>query len=125
MSFWNSVHVKSSRKFHLCYYCYRKIDEGSPCFHETGTYDGEFNDYYLCERCEGLISSGGVWYDGEELGSFHDSLFGADIVFCPNCGSFDFDHIEYSDDMLSCKVDCNCGNTYVQDLSIEKLLAIK
>ena len=123
MSFWNSVHVKKARKQHQCAYCFCNIQEGIPCWHETGTYEGEINDYYLCERCEKLISSGGVWFDGSELGEFEDSLWETDFINCPECKSNNIYIEKYYENNTRGHAICeDCDNNYEIDLSAEHLL---
>jgi len=126
MSFWNSTHVKKSRKQHKCAYCFCHIQEGNPCWHETGTYEGEINDYYLCERCEKLISSGGIWFDGSELDEFEDNLWETDFKNCPECKSNNVYIEKYSSDHLIGYAICeDCDNNYEVDLSAENLLKKK
>jgi uncharacterized protein YbaR (Trm112 family) len=123
MSFWNSVFVKKARKQHQCAYCFCHIQEGIPCWHETGTHEDEFNDYYLCERCKKLIVFGGIWYDGDELGEFEDNLWETDFLMCPKCKSYNTHIDKYFDSKTRCSVICeDCDNEYNVDLSAENLL---
>lgn len=56
MSFWNSIERKA-RKEHSCIYCGKTIEKGETYSRESGTFEGEFNDYCLCLRCVWLINS--------------------------------------------------------------------
>jgi hypothetical protein len=55
MSFWNSKTIKKTRKQHKCEFCGRIILIGSSCSSESGTYEGNFQHYYLCNRCVKFI----------------------------------------------------------------------
>jgi hypothetical protein len=126
MSFWNSTHISKSRKDHKCEFCNVIIPKNSFCWNEAGTFDDDFSNYYLCERCKKLICSGSeTWTDDydNELLNFYDCLYESDIINCPKCNSTDIDIVEYSDDRMSCKIECNeCDNIYSLDLSAENLL---
>lgn len=123
MSFWNSRHVKKTQKTHKCAYCGSKIPVGSSCFHETGTYDGDFNDYRLCERCGRLINNYRNEFCSEnEIGEFTEDLVNTDILDCPNCHKARFSEYDFSEDSLSIEIECdNCDHTYTVDLSFEAI----
>jgi len=126
MSFWISKIVKHTKKPHRCEFCGVKIPVGSSCHNEVGTYCGDFNNYYLCERCRTLLTSKqGPWdNDGDELGEFHDILFDSDMLVCPKCGKSNHREYDYSDDMLSIDLECNnCDHKYTVDLSAKALMA--
>jgi DNA-directed RNA polymerase subunit RPC12/RpoP len=124
--FWDSNYVKKSRKDHVCEFCYGKILQSSSCYHEHGKYDGEFQDYYLCERCRELVDSRDErweWHESGELGEFHELFIDGGYIKCPKCGSNNYDKIDYSKDALSCTISCdNCDNEYKLNLSAENLL---
>lgn len=125
MSFWRSKKIKSVRKVHYCEMCNAKIDIGSSCSYEVGTYEDEFNSYYLCDRCRNLLDHDkSTWLgDDNELIQFEDTLFELGIVQCPKCGKNELEdwHYKYSDKLvIKCK--CTCGYEYEVDLSSENLL---
>ena len=119
MSFWNEDKRKA-RKEHKCYYCGKIIKKDELYYRETGVYDNEFYDYCLCERCRWIIDK----YEepGEDLSDFLEVIFNNDFLCCPKCGSINMREHEFSQDKMSCECECdNCGNTWVEDLSLEAL----
>jgi len=84
MSFWNSRHLKA-RKQHICIYCNKAILPGETYWRETGTFDGDFNDYCLDEVCKVAVHK--FVENGEELGNLFESLTAQGIVECPDCKS--------------------------------------
>ena len=124
MSFWNSVYVNKSRKEHFCIYCETNIAKGNSCWHETGIFEGDFNDYYLCGRCKELINSGYPWYEnGEGLGTLFDNLVNSDIVICPDCKSYNYSYVEHIFDPEAYVFECkNCKKIYKIYLSSKNLL---
>lgn len=122
MNFWNSRHVTKTKKEHRCIYCRCKIKTGSSCWHETGTYDGDFNDYRICERCHHLFTDyRQEFIPDNEIGDFFiDDLQNTDILDCPKCGKQNFREYDFSSDCLSISIECdNCDHKYTVDLSIE------
>ena len=121
MSSWNSRHVKKTKKEHKCIYCRCKIEIGSSCWHETGTCDGDFNDYRLCERCHHLFTVYSQEFcPDSEIGEFFEDLLNCGIIECPNCHEDSYREWELSGDKQSIEIECdNCDHKYVVDLSIE------
>lgn len=125
MSFWHSTHIKKTRKEHHCEYCHVFLPIGSSCSNEFGLWDGEINNYYLCDRCSQLVHVGEPWLSDEgELGNLFDVLFDiGDSTDCPICGRMTSLE-DVDDDKMSCVVycdDCDCSFNF--DLSAENLLS--
>lgn len=126
MSFWSSRRVKKTRKEHICLFCNAAIPAGSTCSHESGMYEGEMNNYYLCDRCRELLSSSqGPWVDpwDNTLGEFVDCLASTGAGSCPRCSKQHYSGFEFATDMLSAENECcSCGHVYIIDLSAKALL---
>lgn len=119
MSFWSSKRHKA-RKEHYCQYCGKTIAIGEEYDRETGIYEGEFNDYCLCERCKWVIEN--IDTGSDELGDFNSTIFEYDLASCPSCGSINLREYDFSDDMQTMECECDkCDNTWVADLSITGL----
>ena len=117
MSFWNSIERKA-RKEHKCIYCGKTIEKGETYSRETGTFEGEFNDYCLCLRCLWLINS--FASDEEYLADIYETLFENDLIICPSCSSTNLREYDISNDKMSMNCECdNCDEKWVADLSIE------
>jgi transcription elongation factor Elf1 len=121
MSFWNSKKVKKTRKIHRCEFCTRKIPIGSSCSSESGVYEGDFQSYYLCNRCNTYINSKEIdLEDGFSYGDFFDFIYESGKLDCPACGSYRRRDTEWSDNKLSCNIVCDkCDNEYTVDCSFE------
>jgi len=120
MSFWESKKVKKTRKLHRCEYCGAMIPIGSSCNNETGTYDGDFNNYYLCNRCLTFMD---LYRDksDEELGEFTEELMNTDLLDCPGCKSSNHREYDFQDNMQNVKLECDdCNHKWTVDLSFEK-----
>lgn len=119
MSFWNSVKRKA-RKEHRCIYCSKIIKKGEEYSRESGTFEGDFQDYCLCLRCLWLIEN--FARDEEYLSDMWETLFNNDLVSCPSCGGSNLREYEARDNYqkLNCECD-NCDEEWVADLSIEGL----
>lgn len=84
MGFWRSAVVKA-KKNHTCIYCSKNIRVGEVYSREVGTYDNDFNNYALCERCKeavNLVSNATEF----GLGNLLDDLCNSDVT-CADCGS--------------------------------------
>ena len=126
--FWESKHIKKSRKKHHCEFCFVIIPIGSSCWNEVGKFIGDFNNYYLCERCKSLIDSGYPWHDsGDWLGEFIEALQYTDALKCPECQYvYSATIIEVAKDKMSLSAICdNCDARYIVDLSVENLLKVE
>lgn len=122
MSFWNS-RKHNARKEHQCLYCEKIITIGEIYNRETGIYEGEFNDYCLCERCKWVLEN--IDNDCDEIGNFYDTLFEFDLIPCPSCGSIEFGDHDMSDDKQTIKCKCKkCNELWNADLSIDGLKQI-
>lgn len=120
MSFWRSKQIKEARKPHECAYCGRTIRVGERYSRETGTYEGEFDDYCLCDRCSWFVRETKIHED--ELGCLTDDLFGCDIVRCPSCGSSNCRYYGLTKDKMFMYCECKeCDEWWAADLSIEGL----
>jgi hypothetical protein len=121
MSFWNSKIVKKTKKKHKCQYCGRIIQIGESCSNEVGTYEGDFNNYYVCNRCCNAIDELHIEFDGE-LGDFYECIYDyTDLCRCPACGSRKNREREWSDDSMSCTFECdNCDEIWTKDFSFKK-----
>jgi hypothetical protein len=122
--FWTSILVKKSRKKHRCEYCGAVIEIGASYSRESGKFEGEMQDYALCLRCRKLLDSNNpTWaMDDGELGNFHDAFVDSYFVHCPKCGQNDISDFHYSEDQMTIKIECECGEDYTVDLSAENLL---
>ena len=119
MSFWKS-RTHKAKKEHKCQYCGKKILVGETYRRETGTYDGDFNDYCLCERCRWVLTN--IDNESDELGEFYDAIFEFDLASCPNCNSINLRDFDFSEDMQTMECECDkCDNKYIVDLSIAGL----
>lgn len=121
MSFWNSRQVKKTKKEHRCIYCRCKIEVGSSCWHETGTHDGDFNDYRLCKRCRHLFTNyRNDFCPDSEIGEFFEDISNCGILKCPNCHRDSCGEWEISHNKQSIEIECDdCDHHYTADLSIE------
>lgn len=126
MSFWNSTQISKTKKQHKCEFCTTTIPVGASCRNEKGVREGEFQSYYLCNRCSRLLDSREeTWVDtyDDVLLEFTECLSNSDIFNCPVCRKCSCRKIEYSNDMLKAFVKCaKCGHKYEVDLSAESLL---
>lgn len=125
MSFWESKKIKKTRKQHRCEYCGADIPIGSSCRNEVGTYEGDFNNYYLCERCVVFLD---LFKDNSEseLGSFVNDLFESNILSCPECGEHNFREYDFKDNMQAIEIECDdCEAKWTVDLSLERFLGYK
>ena len=118
MSFWNSKNIKKTRKVHICEYCGRKIEIGESCNNESGMYEGEFNNYYLC-RCLNFISKYSPdLSDGFSSGEFYEEIYNMQIAPCPKCGSDNHREYEWSEDSMKCQFECDdCDEKWEADFS--------
>lgn len=124
MSFWNSKEIKKTKKTHYCEYCLTDIPVESHCCNEVGTFEGEFNNYYLCDRCRMFIDHFVYFGSGDALGSFDDELRDTDLLDCPKCKSSN-SNSEYCDDGTSREMECNnCDNVWTVDLSLDGMAKI-
>jgi hypothetical protein len=120
MSFWNTRQIKRTKKPHQCQFCGRIIPAGSSCESNSGTFDGEFNYYHLCNRCVKFIQVHNCdLSDGFNLGDFYDCI--CDLrVDCPECASqyYQYDHV-WDVSKMSCTYECDeCDNKWVVDYSM-------
>jgi len=125
MSFWESKKIKKTRKVHRCEYCNILIPIGSSCNNEVGTYEGDFNNYYLCERCLSFID---IFADRseQELGEFSEELFNTNLLDCPICKNNNRREYEFINNNQSIEIECDdCGNEWVVDLSVEAIDKLK
>jgi hypothetical protein len=118
-------HIKKSRKPHTCVYCGRKTEPGEPCFQNVGKWQGEFQDWYLCDTCHTIYTeldldwSEGISYLDEDMTA---AVYDTDTV-CPKCRNREFD-IEISTKTPGIGFECDiCGNIWTDDLY--KVLGIK
>ena len=124
MSFWKSDKIESTRKAHKCEYCNAIIPIGSSCNKEVGTYEGEFNSYYLCNRCVYFLDN---FVNREDtLGFFADDLFYTNILVCPKCIGYKHKSTELYNNSKTIKLECgNCSHIWDVDLGIESLRRYK
>lgn len=118
--FWKSAKRKA-RKTHKCLYCRKVIEKGEEYFRETGTFEGDFQDYCLCPRCLYVIEK----YEepGEYLTSLADVVIDNRLYVCPSCGSSNYRDYEFSKDVMSIEFECdNCDEKWTADLSMEGLM---
>lgn len=119
MSFWSSKHIKRTQKRHRCEYCGVGIEVGSSCYNEVGTYEGDFNNYYMCERCKAARPE---MSSEEELGRFEDDLLGSNIIVCPSCGDYNLREYVFSADMMHLDCECDaCGTKWAEELGVENI----
>ena len=120
MSFWNSKQIKKSRKDHKCEFCGRKIPKGSSCKYEAGVYEGDFQSYYLCNRCVEAFSEWDIdLSDGFSCGEFYDYAYEHKLADCPECNSSNHRESEWSEDTMSCEYECdNCDHIWTADYSL-------
>jgi hypothetical protein len=119
VSFWKSIKRKA-RKKHNCEYCSKEIKKGEKYSRETGTFEGDFNDYCLCLRCTWFLDT--FRTESEYLQDLYSELFEEDLISCCECGSYRVDIQDISEDkqVLSCR--CRkCSTEWEQDISLESL----
>ena len=112
MSFWNSRHL-TAKKEHKCIYCGKKILIGERYHRETGTFEGDFNDYCLCELCKPVVMK---YDEGEEL----SSLFQNSVIECPKCKNdyLNFKRLEPSIHKYKCT--CHkCKHEWEHELTLK------
>lgn len=115
MSFWKSRQYKS-KKQHRCEYCDKTIEVGEEYSRETGTFEGDFQDFCLCFRCDFVIDK---FENDEYLGDFYETVF-ENFLDCPACGDCNLREHEFSADKMSCECECDhCDEKWTADLSIE------
>jgi len=121
MSFWESKKIKKTRKLHRCAYCGGIIPIGSSCNNEVGTYEGDFDNYYLDERCLVFMD---LYTDKTEteLSNLDDDLQNTDLLDCPKCKKCNHSEYEFDDTKQKLNLECdNCGNKWAVDLSLEAI----
>ena len=120
MSFWNSRNINKTRKEHMCIFCLSKIPIGSSCSHQSGMWEGEFNDYRLCNRCLKFIDEYKLdLSDGFSAGDFHEYIHEFDVLNCPNCGRDNHRDCEWSENSYKAEIECdNCGRIWTADVSM-------
>jgi DNA-directed RNA polymerase subunit RPC12/RpoP len=123
MSFWKSqYHI--ARKEHVCEYCNKKILVGEKYSRESGMYEGEFNDYCLCDRCRNIISYVKSESGDYELGTLFDDLNNSDFFACPVCHSIGPHEYSFPDNKMSIDIECDmCNHKFTVNLSEESILA--
>jgi len=125
MSFWESKKIKKTRKLHRCEYCGALIPIGSTCNNEVGTYEGDFYNYHLCERCVSFMD---IYRDKteSELGDFSDELANTDLLDCPVCNKCNHREYDFKDNKQSISLECDdCGHKWIVDLSLEAIDKLK
>ena len=122
MSFWKESFIKSARKEHTCVYCNKDIKVGDTYIRETGIFEGDFNDYCLCPRCQYLVNK----YDsGEVLSCLYDTLVENDYIVCPACGSINFKDFKVCEDKNSVYGECrDCGDKFATMITLDALIDI-
>ena len=123
MSFWESKKIKKTRKPHTCEYCVRKIEIGESCRNEVGVWECEFNNYYLCNRCEKFIEKYDVdLSDGFDRGDFFEEAHHTKLAQCPNCGECNHSEHEWSEDTMKCRYECDeCDTAWEADFSCKEV----
>lgn len=134
MSFHDTNHIKKSRTEHFCSFCNQKLPIGSSCVQHKGTLDGDFYSYYLCHRCDRLVSESSgegddIWTDSHEgtinnlWDGFSNWLDHATIV-CPHCESRTLHDYDIDDKAENVVFICNdCEKEYTMELNSDNLLA--
>lgn len=116
MAFWHETHPKA-RKPHRCIYCERTISPGEKYCHIWGEWNGDLQNYNLCERCEEFIHT---YKEPGEFSTLYEELICGETFTCPQCGGYRLRYESFSDDMMKCFCECDdCGHKGEQDLSIE------
>ncbi len=122
MVFWNSRAITATRKLHTCVYCGRVIPVGSSCRSEAGIFEGNFDHYYLCERCVYFMDTFADNQYDELLGNFVDELFNTNLLDCPKCSKFNSSICATSNDKQNIELECgSCGHNWRLELSLEAL----
>ena len=125
MDFWNSKIIKKSRKLHKCQMCRGLISIGDNCHNEVGVFNGDFNNYYLCNRCYDLIThDSDTWVYENEIVDIIVILMECDFLECPNCHKHSLRDYNFTDNKhlkMSCICD-ECEHEYIVNLSSDTLL---
>jgi hypothetical protein len=118
MSFWNTIEIKKTRKPHKCAYCGRIIPYGSSCESNSGTYEGDFCYYHICNRCVKFIYVYNCdLEDGFSEGDFYDYINDLSVA-CPECTSLYHDH-EWDNTCMICEYECDdCKHKWNVDYSM-------
>lgn len=115
MSDFGEYKLVKTRKPHICVYCRRLIPAKSATYHQSGRFEGDWQNWYACQTCDSLTDDffefgHDNYIDGDE---FNDWAYEQEWHICEECGSrYDVDH-EFSADGLVLEMECTtCGNTW-------------
>ncbi len=122
MAYWRKKVVRT-RKHHTCIYCTREIRSGEYAEYNCGTWEGDFQNYYMCMRCVQFIDDNNIelsegFYEGE----FLDVIRESDKAKCTVCGNSRYNCCSWGKNKMSCTFVCNeCKNEWRVDLSLGKV----
>ncbi len=120
--FYDFTHIKKTRTRHWCAMCNRLIPEKHKAHYYVGEFEGDFQDWYLCDFCYSNVL--GTLEDGEYLDiEYFWKYFRENLLRCPVCGKSDEyeDKIRLPDNMAEI-VNCtcsHCGNTYTVEVPFD------
>ena len=122
MGFWRNTQIKHARKEHRCIFCLRIIQKGESAEYSAGMFEGEFQSFYFCTRCEKFVEKYNInLSDSFGEGDFMEYAHSIDLARCPSCGSYNHREDEWTDkSMMSCKYQCDdCEHTWTADYSMK------
>ena len=87
MSDFGEYRFVKTNKPHECITCERIIPKGKKAYNYNGMYEGDWQNWYMCEPCEQL----NVCEDNEEIcgEEFHMWLIESKHAECPKCKGID------------------------------------
>lgn len=99
-----------TRKPHICIVCNRLIPTGSKAYHESGIWEGDWQNWYMCKPCDvNEVSEPG---EGIDDADFSEWVWNLKENICPicNCKYTDWD---WNKDETSIVFTCNeCDATW-------------
>jgi len=122
MSFWKNTEIKKTRKEHRCEFCLRMVPKASAITYCRGKWEGEFQSYYLCSRCDEYIDRYCTdLSDGFSPGDFMEHVL-SDLPDCPNCGKYNqVREYDWDDSMMLLSLECDsCEHKWTADYSMTK-----
>lgn len=123
MSDFHSRKTIKTRKPHDCIYCNRRIGVGELAVYQTGKYEGNMYNHYMCLWCDNNVSNLETYGEGGsyefEVGGLHERVGDNMIPLeCLKCRSDDMDYdVDTHPDKECIDFKCQtCGHKYMLKL---------
>ena len=120
MSDFGNYKLVKTKKPHRCVTCNRIIPVGNKMYNYNGMYEGDWQNWYMCQPCETLdVSDGNDYLDGDDFSEWLREYFKQSE--CPKChgvdeyGYHDNYHSDWdwSEDLKTVEFTCEvCGNKW-------------